>query len=83
MQECGTAPRSGRHGTAPGKSELGTQRPQCQGTLTAPSHPLIHKLEPGKGASWAASAGDLSELEVGCPMKGAVDYSAPWQIPSL
>lgn len=25
--------------------------PQCQGNFTAPSHPLIYKLEPGKGAS--------------------------------
>lgn len=67
MQQCGTAPRSRRYGIAPGKSEPGTQHPQRQGALTAPSHPLIHKLEPRRGASWAASAGDLSELEVGRP----------------
>ena len=52
---------------SPREVGTGTQHPQCQGALTAPPHPLIHKLEPRRGASWAASAGDLSELEVGCP----------------
>lgn len=81
MQEYGTAPRSGRHGTAKeGSRNWALSVPSVKAPLPPPSHPLIYKLEPGKAprlplrVTWVNLRLDPAERGSGLP--------APWQIPS-